>query len=277
MASAAMASALPRSARAVVVGGGVVGTSVAYNLAKRGWKDVVLLEKNKLTSGTTWHAAGLVGQMRATKIETLISAEAVKTYARLEEETGQATGFKQCGSLTTAQTADRFEIMKRNASRAKSYGLEAELLTPRECAEKMTHDGVSLLRTDDLVGGLWLPGDGSGSPTDLTMSFAAGARQLGVAIHEGVSVRSVLTAAVAGGVNKVLGVETDDGQRIDCEQIVLCAGQWSRELGAQTGVSVPLHSCEHFYVTTNTSARAHTHTCTCFHHRVLVAATLCTS
>jgi 4-methylaminobutanoate oxidase (formaldehyde-forming) len=143
----------------------------------------------------------------------------------------QATGYKQCGSLTTAQTKDRFEVMKRNAARARSYGLEAELLTPRECGEKMSHDNIQLIRTDDLVGGLWLPGDGSGSPTDLTMSFAAGARKLGVKIFEGVGVRTFRTAMLgASGVSKVLGVETVDGHVIECDQLVLCAGQWSRQV-----------------------------------------------
>ena len=164
-------ASLPKHARVVVVGGGVIGCSVAYNLAKRGWKDVLLLEKHKLTSGTTWHAAGLVGQMRASKIETELSAQAVHVMAALEEETGLSTGFKQVGSLTTAQTKERFEIMQRNAARARSYGLEAEIFTPQQCADKMTHDGVTLIHTDDLQGGLWLPGDGSGSPTDLTMVF----------------------------------------------------------------------------------------------------------
>ena len=219
---------------------------------------MVLLEAHKLTSGTTWHAAGLVGQLRATKVETMMSAEAIKVYSRLEEETGLATGFKQCGSLTTAQTSDRFEVMRRNAARARSYGLEAELLTPRECGQKMSHDGVELLRTDDLVGGLWLPGDGSGSPTDLTMSFAAGARQRGVAIHEGVRVERIRTASLgASGVSKLLGVELEGGGTLECEHLVLAAGQWSRELGATAGVGVPLHTCEHFYVTTNTMPGVH--------------------
>ena len=244
---------LPRNARTVIVGGGVIGTSIAYNLAKRGMTDIVLLEKNRLTSGTTWHAAGLVGQLRASKIETMLCAEAPGVYSRLEEETGLATGFKHCGSLATAQTKDRFEIMRRNVARARSYGLEAELLTPQECNHKMG----GLIRTDDLVGGLWLPGDGSGSPTDLTMSFAAGARKFGVAIHEGEAVSSFRTASQGSGVPKVVGLETSDGQRIDCEWVVLCSGQWSRELAASCGVGVPLHSCEHFYITTNTMEGVH--------------------
>ena len=148
--------------------------------------------------------------------------------------------------------------MKRNVARARSYGLEAELLTPAECGQMMMGDGAPLIRTDDLVGGLWLPGDGSGSPTDLTMSLAAGARANGVEIHEGVAVSSFRTAALPGlGCSKLLGVELSTGEAIECEQLVLCTGQWSRQVAAATGVSVPLHSCEHFYVTTNTMPGVH--------------------
>ena len=186
----------------------------------------------------------------------MLSAEAVKLYSKLEEETGLSTGFKQCGSLTTARTPERFEVIKRNAARAKSYGLEADVLTPEECGAVMSHDGVELLRTDDLEGGLWLPNDGSGSPTDLTMALAAGARKLGVQIVEGVGVTGFRTAAVAGAGKRVLGVDTSEGP-IECETVVLCAGQWSRQLGAQAGVNVPLHSCEHFYVTTEPMPGVH--------------------
>jgi 4-methylaminobutanoate oxidase (formaldehyde-forming) len=247
---------LPSKSKVVIVGGGVIGTSVAYNLAKLGCTDVVLLERDKLTSGTTWHAAGLIGQLRHTKIETTLCAEAVKMYTRLEEETGLSTGFKQCGSLTTASTRERFEVLKRNAIRAKSYGLEADIMTPEECGKTMSHDGVDLLRTDDLQGGLWLPNDGSGSPTDLTMALAAGARMNGVSIIEGVGVTGFNTATVAGAGKRVHGVETAQGT-IECDQIVLCGGQWSRQLGAMAGVNVPLHTCEHFYVTTEKMPGVH--------------------
>lgn len=233
---------------------------MAYNLAKRGWKDILLLEKHKLTSGTTWHAAGLVGQLRHNKFATLLSAEALDVYANLEKETGLSTGYKQCGSLTTAATPERFEVFKRNAARARSYGLEAELMTPEECGRVMSHDGVDLIRTDDLYGGLWLPEDGSGSPTDLTMSMAKGARNLGVTIREGVAVSSFRTARVEGslGYDKMVGVVTESGDVIDCDTVVLCTGQWTRQIAAKTlNVNVPLHSCEHFYVTTNTMKGVH--------------------
>ncbi len=249
---------LPKSARVIVIGGGVIGSSVAYNLAKRGVKEIVLLERNKLTSGTTWHAAGLVGQLRASKIETLLSAEALQVYSNLEAETGLSTGFKQCGSLTIAATPERFEIIKRNAARARSYGLEAEVVTPEECGKIMSHDGVDLIRTDDVTGGLWLPGDGSGSPTDLTMSMAKGARLLGVNIFEGTGVRKILkTQETTTSQPRIIGIETDSGETIECEKIVLCTGQWSRQNGRDAGVNVPLHSCEHFYVTTNTMPGVH--------------------
>ncbi len=185
----------------------------------------------------------------------MLSAEAAGLYSKLEEETGLSTGFKQCGSLTTARTPERFEVLKRNAVRARSYGLEAEILTAADCGHAM---GGSLLRTDDLQGGLWLPNDGSGSPTDLTMSFAKGARMQGVQIHEGVTVDSFRTAGLPGsGVNKLIGVKTSDGAVIDCENVVLCTGQWSRQVGKKAGVNIPLHSCEHFYVTTNTMEGVH--------------------
>lgn len=156
---------VPDKCEVLVVGGGIIGVSVAYHLAQRGVNDVVLLERHKLTSGTTWHAAGLVGQMRATKVETELSAAAADVYEALKLETGLDTGYKQCGSLTTAATRERLEFLKRNSARARSYGLEAEVLTPDECGALMTHDGHTIIKTDDLHGGLWLPGDGSGSPT----------------------------------------------------------------------------------------------------------------
>jgi 4-methylaminobutanoate oxidase (formaldehyde-forming) len=176
----------------------------------------------------------------------------------MEEETGQSTGFKQCGSLTTAATPERFEVLKRNAARATSYGLDADIFTPQQCADMMAHNGgPSLIRTEDLQGGLWLPGDGSGSPTDLTMSFAAGAKKMGVSIVEGVGVTGFQTASVSGvGVDRLSAVETDAGT-VECEYVVLCAGQWSRQVAALAGVNVPLHSCEHFYCTTQSMEGVH--------------------
>ncbi|KAH8054593.1 oxidoreductase [Aureococcus anophagefferens] len=234
---------VPEKCEVLVVGGGIIGVSVAYNLAKRGVKDVVLLERHKLTSGTTWHAAGLVGQMRATKVETELSAAAAAVYEALKLETGLDTGYKQCGSLTTAATRERLEVLKRNRARARSYGLEAEVLTPDECGALMTHDGHTIIKTDDLHGGLW-------SPTDLTMAFAKGARMRGVNICEGVAVDQFQLASIDQGRKRVVGVSLEDGRRMSAEKVVLCGGQWSRDVARKAGVNVPLHSCEHFYCTT---------------------------
>ena len=172
-----MGAVLPSRARVVVIGGGIVGTSVAYHLAHLGWTDVVLLEQGKLSGGTTWHAAGLVGQLRATESGTRLVQYSASLYERLEEETGLGTGFRRCGGVTVARTPDRMVQLQRTAAAAEAYDLECELLTPADVAER-----VPLFRTDDLVGGIWLPGDGIANPTDVTQSLAKGARQLGVQV-----------------------------------------------------------------------------------------------
>ena len=231
--------ALPRHARVVVVGGGIVGCSVAYHLALMGWTDVVLLEQGQLTSGTTWHAAGLVGQMRANRSMTRMSTYGIDLYARLEQETGLATGWRPCGSVTVARTPERMKLLRRQMALASSFGVEVHDISPLEVAQR-----VPLLRTDDLCGAVWLPGDGKANPADLTMSLAKGARQRGVKIFEGVEVTGVLQAQ-----GKVRGVQTDAGV-VGCEMVVNCAGQWARQLGQLAGVNVPLFSAEHFYLVT---------------------------
>jgi 4-methylaminobutanoate oxidase (formaldehyde-forming) len=226
---------LPSHARCVIVGGGVIGLSTAYHLAKHGgWKEVLLLEQSRLTSGTTWHAAGLVGTSRPTATETLLSIEGTRLYdGVLEEETGVATGYKACGSLTVARTPERLHALKRAAAKARSFGLGAEIVSPQQCADHW--NGV--LTPDGLVGGLWLPGDGSASPTDLSMSFAAGARLHGVRIAEGVRVEGFEAAAVAegggggGGRRRVRAVTTQGGQRVEADTVILCGGQWTRQVG----------------------------------------------
>ena len=235
-------SPLPSSARVLIIGGGVVGCSVAYHLGLLGWgASTLLVESGQLGCGTTWHAAGLVGQLRATAVETRLSGVyGCELYARLEQETGVATGFRQTGSLTIARTADRLALLKRQASRAAAFGIRAELISPQEAGQRWP-----LMRTDDLVGALWLPGDGSITSTDLTASLAAGARQRGVTIRERTRVTST---TVEGG--RVTRVHTDRGS-IDVEAVVNCAGQWAREVGLLSGVTVPLHSAEHFYVVTD--------------------------
>ena len=196
-------SKLPTHARVVVVGGGIAGVSTAYHLAKAGVKDVVLLEQGKLTCGTTWHAAGLVGQTRATRNATRMSRYGIDLYSSLEKETGLATGWKQCGSLNVAKTPERLTLVKRQMARAKSFGIEFDFISPAE-AGKM----VPILRTDDLAGAVWIPGDGKANPTDLTQSLAKGARMHGATIVEGVKVTGVDTAA-----GRVAGVALEVGRR----------------------------------------------------------------
>jgi glycine cleavage system aminomethyltransferase T/glycine/D-amino acid oxidase-like deaminating enzyme len=236
-------SKLPTQARVVVVGGGIVGASTAYHLAKLGVKDVVLLEQGKLTCGTTWHAAGLVGQTRATRNATRMSRYGIDLYASLEKETGLATGWKRCGSVNVAKTPERLLSIKRQMARARSFGIEFEFISPAE-AGKM----VPILRTDDLAGAVWIPGDGKANPTDLTQSLAKGARMQGATIFEGIKVIGVTT--VAGRVTGVTWKSEDNEGAIVCETIVNCAGQWSRAFGRSAGVNVPLYAAEHFYLVT---------------------------
>ena len=231
---------LPSHARVVIVGGGIIGTSVAYHLTKLGWRDVVLLEQGSISGGTTWHAAGLVGQLRASSNLTRLIRYSADLYGRLEAETGQATGWKRCGSLSVARTAERMVQLERNAALARSYGIDAEVISAKRAGER-----YPLMRTDDLVGAVWIPGDGKANPADITQALARGARAGGVAIHEGVRVTGVRLEL--GG---VAGVETSQGS-IATENLVNCAGMWARELGRLSGVTVPLHACEHMYIVTN--------------------------
>jgi glycine cleavage system aminomethyltransferase T/glycine/D-amino acid oxidase-like deaminating enzyme len=237
---------LPPRARVVVVGGGVIGASTAYHLAHLGWTDVVLLEQGTLSCGTTWHAAGLVGLLRASESGTRIVQHSADLYQRLEAETGLATGYRQCGGLVVARTPERRTALARTAATAAAYDLECELLTAGQAGER-----YPLLRTDDLVGAIWLPGDGTVNPTDLTQSLAKGARDLGVAVRERVRVTGfdVVADHAAPGGRRVRGVRTDLGD-IECEVVVSCTGQWAKAVGAMAGVAVPLHSAEHFYVVT---------------------------
>jgi 4-methylaminobutanoate oxidase (formaldehyde-forming) len=230
---------LPTQAEIVIVGGGIAGCSTAYHLARAGKTDVVLLEQGKLTSGTTWHAAGLVGQMRPNRNMTVMSKYGIELYSTLEAETGLATGWKQCGSVNVARTPERMQVLKKQLAMARSFGVECHLIDTREIGER-----VPVMRTDDLQGGLWLPGDGKANPADLCMSLAKGARNRGVKIHEGIEVTGVI---IEGG--KAVGVRTAQGD-IRCEVVVNCAGQWARQFGRLAGVNVPLYSAEHFYVVT---------------------------
>jgi len=234
---------LPKHAQVIIVGGGIAGASTAYHLAKLGITDVVLLEQGKLTCGTTWHAAGLVGQTRATRNATRMSQYGIELYASLEQETGLATGWKQCGSLNVAKTPERMQLIKRQMARAKSFGIAFDYVSPTEAARI-----APILRTDDLAGAVWIPGDGKANPTDLTQSLAKGARQRGAAIHEGVKVTGVRTTQ--GRVAGVAWKSGDDSGDMTCDTLVNCGGQWAREFGRLAGVNVPLYSAEHFYVVT---------------------------
>ena len=234
------AAALPSRARVVIIGGGVIGTSVAYHLAQRGCTDVLLLEQGQLSCGTTWHAAGLVGQLRASESGTRLVQYSTELYSRLEAETGQATGFRRCGGLIVARTVGRLTQLRRTAAAAAAFGLSAEMITPAQA-----RDRYPVMATDDLLGAIWLPDDGKANPTDLTQALARGARSRGVAIRERTRVTGILTDR-----GTVTGVRTTEGD-IEAEIVVNCAGQWAKQVGAWCGVTVPLHSCEHFYVVTD--------------------------
>ncbi|MHB1713109.1 MAG: FAD-dependent oxidoreductase, partial [Acidimicrobiales bacterium] len=231
------AAPLPERARIVVIGGGAVGASVAYHLTQLGVKDIVLLEQGMLSSGTTWHAVGLVGQLRNTKALTQLIQYSTGLYSRLESETGLATGWKQVGSIMVARTQGRMESLRRMASLALSFGVDAEVVDPPTIAGMWP-----VARVEDLVGGVWLPGDGMVNPTDVTQSMARGARIGGARIVEGVRVEGIVVDRGA-----VAGVRTARGD-IECEVLVNCAGQWAREVGRMAGVTVPLYPVEHMYV-----------------------------
>ena len=240
-----MIKALPKYIRTVIVGGGIAGVSVAYHLAKLGRTDVLVLERHQLTSGTTWHAAGLVMQLRSTHALTEIARYNVELYSSLEAETGQATGFKQNGTLGVCRTADRLIESKKVASIAKSFDIEAHMIGPAEAK-----DLYPALDADVIEGAIYIPKDGQTNPVDTTMSMVAGARRRGVKVVENCPVTGL--ERLASGTFRV---ETSDGA-IECETLVLACGLWTRDLAAQLGVRVPLYPCEHFYVVTEAMAEA---------------------
>ena len=230
-------TSLPDRAHVVIIGGGVIGTSVAYHLTKLGFTEVLLLEQGQLSCGTTWHAAGLVGQLRASESATRLVQYSTQLYAELERETGLSAGYKQCGGVTVAHTEDRMIQLRRTAANAAAFNMRCELLTGEQALEH-----YPVMRVDDLVGAIWLPGDGKANPTDLTFALAKGARMRGARIIEKTRVLDILTQD-----GRVSGVRTDAGD-IEAEIVVNCAGQWAKQLGAMIGVNVPVHSAEHFYV-----------------------------
>ena len=230
------ADGLPRRAGVIVIGGGVIGCSVAYHLARAGVADVTLLERRQLTSGTTWHAAGLVGQLRTSINMTELARYTSTLYRTLEAETRQATGYRRCGSFSLATDEERLEELKRSASMAKVFGLEVEVVTPAAIAAR-----VPLLHTADVLGGIHIPSDGYANAVDITIALARGARAAGARIFENLKVSRIRTAR-----GSATGVTTEHGD-IDADCVVLCTGMWTRELAATVGVNVPLHACEHYY------------------------------
>ena len=234
-----MQGALPDRAQAVVIGGGIHGCSVAYHLAKAGWSDVVLLERKQLTSGTTWHAAGLVGQLQGSHATTAFASYGVELLQEIEAETGQNPGFRQNGSISIALNDQRLAELRRKADFASLFGIEASFLETAEIAERWP-----LMNADGVLGGIFMPGDGAANPSDLTQALAKGARMNGARLFENVVVEEVLTD---GG--KVTGVRTSHGV-IKTAVVANCGGMWARELGRRNGVGVPLHACEHYYLVT---------------------------
>ena len=231
-------------AKVVIIGGGVIGCSVAYHLSKLGWSDVVLLERKQLTSGTTWHAAGLIGQLRASANMTKLAKYTQELYFDLEKETGVSTGFKRVGSISVALTNERMEELKRSAAMARAFGVDVEEISPREIQKRYPH-----INLERVVGGVFLGKDGQGDPANIALALAKGARQLGAKIHERVTVKKVFKNQ-----NKVTGLEwidqNGDHGHIACEEIVNCAGMWGHSVGKMLGANIPLHACEHFYIVT---------------------------
>jgi sarcosine dehydrogenase len=230
---------LPSHAQIIVIGGGIVGCSTAYHLARDHKADVVVLEQGRITSGTTWHAAGLVGQLRSSASITQVLKYSVDLYKNLHAETGLETGWKMSGCLRLATTDDRMTEYKRLATTAKSFGMDMHLVSPADVKQMWP-----LMDTSDLMGASWLPTDGQASPSDITQSLAKGARMHGAKFHEGVQVTDF--DMVDG---RITAVNTNRG-KIACDKVVNCAGMWARQVGAMAGINVPLQAVKHQYIIT---------------------------
>ncbi|MEM9045760.1 MAG: FAD-dependent oxidoreductase, partial [Pseudomonadota bacterium] len=234
---------LPTKARAVIIGGGVSGCSIAYHLGLLGWDEVILLERKQLTCGTTWHAAGLIGQLRANQNMTRLAKYSADLYVKLEEETGVATGMRQNGSITVALTEERKEEIFRQAALARAFGVDVAEISPNEALEMYPH-----LNIEDVVAAVHLPLDGQADPANIALALAKGARQRGAKIVEGVKV-----TAIHQDRGKVTGVDWEmagESGTIQSDVVINCGGMWARDIGQMAGVSVPLHACEHFYIVT---------------------------
>ena len=230
---------LPSHASVVVIGGGVMGCSTLYHLAEAGVSDAILIERNRLTSGTTWHSAAQVRALRSTRNLTELIRYSVSLYARLEKETGQATGWINKGSLSIATTGDRLAHIRRQEALAHLFGVTARSIPVGEAKERWP-----LMNADDVIGAVWSPDDGRVSPSDLCAALAKGARARGVRIHEDTGVTGILT-----GSGRITGVETDKGV-VRCDAVALCTGLWSRKTASMAGVDAPVWPCEHFYLLT---------------------------
>jgi glycine cleavage system aminomethyltransferase T/glycine/D-amino acid oxidase-like deaminating enzyme len=234
-----MSALLPKSTKVVVIGGGVAGCSVAYHLAKFGWKDTILLERDQLTSGTTWHAAGLVGQLGATATITKLRKYSLNLYKELEEKTGLSTGLKQNGAITVASTPERLQELLRQATSAQLFDVNVEVLDKQKVKEL-----YPVINDQDILGGVYMPEDGQADPVGVTNVLAKAAKMEGAKIFEKTPVTKILVKN-----KKIIGVETAQG-KIDCEYVVLATGMWSRQIGEDIDVSVPLYPNEHFYIIT---------------------------
>ncbi len=234
-----MASRIPDQAQVVIVGGGIIGCSIAYHLTRRGVTDVLVLEQGQLTGGTTWHAAGLVSQLKSTHSLTKLAEYSARLFEDLEGETGQATGYRTPGSISVASDLERWEELLRGMSMARTVGVEIREIELDEAKEM-----APLLNIDDLVGALYIPDDGITSPVDTTMALAKGAKAKGATVIEGIAVTELETNG-----DRIAGVHTEQGY-IEAETVVLAGGMWTRQLAQTAGIRVPLQACEHFYIVT---------------------------
>src|SRR5262245_15478141 len=235
-----MPDSLPKNARVVIIGGGIVGCSVAYHLVKFGWNHVLLLEQGELAGGTTWHAAGMVGRLRTSSSMAKINDASVRLYSSLEAETGHPTGWKRVGTLYVARTEERMVQFRRTAGMAEYLGIRVDIIDAETAKEKWP-----LIRIDDLRGGAWLADDGKVIPKETAIALAKGARQRGATIVENVRVLDIVHKN-----RRAVGVTTTQGT-VAAENVVICGGMWTRELALRAGVNLPLYPVEHHYAVSN--------------------------